>query len=234
MPIMAAPPAPPAATSSAPVTAAVGPIIDAKWRALAVPYSRISSYYPEEPLERGIDGVALVECRASKQGALVDCKVLREAPSGYGFGASALALAAQFRMERSTISGAAVEGRAVRMPFRFRLPWSPSDVSEQQGAFTISAPLLYLKAPSGSDFARLFPSQAARQQIEGLATIRCRVTTEGAMGDCKVVAEEPSGQHFGDAALRLANLFRVNLTKGAGLVAAGKDLTIPIKFALPH
>src|SRR6185312_6463421 len=80
----------------------------------------------------------------------------------------------------------------------------------------------WLSKPTGDDLAALYPKQAEANQIEGRATIRCSVTTDGLLADCSVVSEEPPGAGFGPAAVSMASRFRMRpLTKDGRPVGGG-------------
>lgn len=60
-------------------------------------------------------GVAAIRCVLAEQGALTDCKVLSESPTGIGIGEQALKMAAQLKLP------AGEPGRVVTIPLRFML-----------------------------------------------------------------------------------------------------------------
>jgi TonB family protein len=80
--------------------------------------------------------------------------------------------------------------------------------------------------PNGDQMRAVYPAFAMEHAVEGRATLACQVATGGAMQNCSVAAESPQGFGFGDAALKLAPLFRL---AGDG----GGDVRIPIRFSVP-
>jgi TonB family protein len=87
--------------------------------------------------------------------------------------------------------------------------------------------------PNGQDVERYYPEGAQKKDLEGRATVRCQVTAGGKLAECAVVAEDPVGEGFGEAALRLSTLFHMRpMTRGGAPVAAGV-INIPIRFQLP-
>lgn len=91
----------------------------------------------------------------------------------------------------------------------------------------------WVRRPSGEDMARLYPTKAAREEVEGRATISCSVSGEGTLVGCTVVAEEPVGHDFGAAAMGLSTLFRMGPQTKGGQPVAGGTVLIPIRFILP-
>src|SRR5262245_32462995 len=62
-------------------------------------------YYPPAALEQGIAGSATVDCGVRDDGTL-DCVVVEETPTGWGFGEAVLAISQHFRVrpeERATV-----------------------------------------------------------------------------------------------------------------------------------
>ena len=79
-------------------------------------------FYPERAQRLEVEGEAMFECSVNAKGVLSPCRVVAEAPSGYGFGEAALNLAKLFRMKPISKEGAQVDGGLVRIPLRFKLP----------------------------------------------------------------------------------------------------------------
>lgn len=77
--------------------------------------------YPDRALTAGVAGSASLNCLVLPTGAVTDCNVARETPSGYGFGRAAQGLSRQFRVNPRTVNGAA-EGSRVNINLRFNLP----------------------------------------------------------------------------------------------------------------
>ena len=49
-----------------------------------------------------------------------------------------------------------------------------------------------------------YPARAAQGRLNGSVTLECRAAASGALTDCAVMAEEPKGENFADAALMMA------------------------------
>ena len=97
----------------------------AKPEILAKPtQAQVQAAYPPRALDDQIQGGAILACVATTGGKLVECRVDREAPTGYGFGQAALDLAADFTLKPQLIDGDPVDG-----PVLVRVPFTPGDPS---------------------------------------------------------------------------------------------------------
>jgi TonB family protein len=91
----------------------------------------------------------------------------------------------------------------------------------------------WLRRPSAEDMARFYPKGATAANLEGQATLHCLVTAEGLLSAC-TVDESPGGQGFGEAALNLAQLFKMRPMTRNGVPVDGGKINIPIRFQLPR
>jgi len=95
---------------------AAGPVEITAPRWLRRPHD-LERYYPARALERNVEGEVLLDCLVSPLGAL-ECRVLSEAPAGWGFGSAAVRMSRDHRMAPAMADGRAVEGRyRMRVPF---------------------------------------------------------------------------------------------------------------------
>lgn len=82
----------------------------------------MSRVYPKLAVSFDVEGSAVISCKVTDLGQLVACTADREAPSGFGFGPAALALAPAFRMKPMQVDGRPTSDGTVRIPITFKLP----------------------------------------------------------------------------------------------------------------
>lgn len=92
----------------------------------------------------------------------------------------------------------------------------------------------WIRRPTGNDLARVFPPGAYRRQLSGRANLECRVTSAGTLADCIVAYEEPAGEGFGAAGLRMAPLFLMRPQTKDGQPVDGGTVRIPLRFIHPN
>lgn len=91
---------------------------------------------------------------------------------------------------------------------------------------------VWIYRPTGEDIARVYPRAAVRANLSGNTIIKCRVDEAGRLTACEVVAEDPAGRGFGQAALALAPRFRMRTETRSGVPTAGAEVRIPIMFRM--
>jgi protein TonB len=90
------------------------------------------------------------------------------------------------------------------------------------------------RKPNADDMAQYYPERANRLGQEGAATIRCTVSAKGALIACLVASEAPADGGFGDAALKLAKVFRLKPATADGAPVDGGVFSTKITFKLPE
>lgn len=82
--------------------------------------------------------------------------------------------------------------------------------------------------PAGKD--SYYPPAARRAGKTGHVILACSVTGGGRLTECVVAEESPPGWGFGEAALRMAPLFKMRPITKSGRSVAGAHIRIPINF----
>ncbi len=77
-----------------------------------------------------------------------------------------------------------------------------------------------------------YPKAARKADVEGRVTVKCRLDVEGTPHDCGIISETPTGQGFGAAALKVANLCEFLPARMNG-EAVASTVRIPISFRIP-
>ena len=90
----------------------------------------------------------------------------------------------------------------------------------------------WLRKPDGTALMRYYPEAAQRKNLPGRAVFECQVVADGSLTGCKVIEESPPGEGFGDAALKLAALFRMRPMTRNGVPVDGGTIRVPIRFQL--
>lgn len=228
-----------AAETQATATAPVGEITDPQWA--ATPSNGVrSEAYPRAAMENMKVGMAVVRCTAGKDGALGDCHAICEDPAGWGFGAGAERIARGYRLPPSLPDGRSVAGGAVTLPIHFNPPGAayparcdrpppeavvtaPPAVAER----TLVAEPRWVALPSADDMDHDFPFKAALEGLGGRASLHCVADADGRLAGCHVTSETPEGYGFGDSALKLAALMRMEPGD------AGRGVDLPVRFVDP-
>ena len=83
--------------------------------------NEFARFYPDRAQRMGQEGSATITCAVTATGSLTGCRLVRETPDDYGFGAATLKLAQYFKMSPRTVDGQPVEGGQVTIPIRFNL-----------------------------------------------------------------------------------------------------------------
>lgn len=107
-----------------------------------------------------------------------------------------------------------------------------------QGSAPAKAPSIitnpdWLRRPSADHMAEFYPSRARMRGLAGRATVSCSVLADGTLAACQVISEDPVGEGFGEAAVKMAQVFRMRPMTKDGLPVEGGTVRIPLRFILP-
>lgn len=188
------------------------------------------AFMPAGAIERGRSGAAVIECEITPQGTLEQCKVLSEKPEGAGFGQAALLAAPSFAMRPALKDGKPVASK-VRIPLRFSNPEIGFGYHDVTNKLAVLSDPTWDAAPSFADMAAAWPKRANGDA--GHVSMRCGIAPEGGLKSCHVVAETPTGDGFGAAALALSSKFRLRLPPGAFEGLKKAIVTVPVHFNNP-
>lgn len=83
--------------------------------------SEFARFYPDRAQRLGQEGSATITCAVTASGSLTACRLVRETPGDFGFGAATLKLSQYFKMSPRTVDGRPVDGGQVTIPIRFNL-----------------------------------------------------------------------------------------------------------------
>jgi hypothetical protein len=158
--------------------------------------AELAAVFPAEAAQKGIDGLAALQCKVAGDGALQDCKVLRETPPGFGFGQALLSLASKYRLPPKFPA----PGGVFTLQQRFQSP--KSRFSER---LLIGKPV-WAAAPSTGDVAKAYASLPAGA-APGSLVFRC--DDDGrALKDCDLI-KGPASPAYEAAGRPLLEKFRL-------------------------
>lgn len=180
--------------------------------------AEVAAAYPR----RGpAEGHAAMRCELKADGRLRECVVLSEEPPYRGFGEVAKKLAPRFR---ALTDPARFEHSKVLVTVPFALEAQPPSPRY------ITAPD-WRAGPTPAQTLALYPDKALKDGIRtGRGRVECRIQPDGALADCKAESEEPAGEGFGEAAVRLAGLMAIGAWSQDGRPVDGAHIRIPVRF----
>lgn len=93
-----------------------------------------------------------------------------------------------------------------------------------------SAPMI-VRGATRAEVLSVVPQAARRARQAGRASINCVIRLDETLGDCRIVAETPSGFGFGEAGLQASGFFRYRPPATAsGRAIEGQRVTISVLF----
>jgi len=98
------------------------------------------------------------------------------------------------------------------------------------GSAASAANALWLQHPMNGDIEREYPRKARAKREAGVVELTCKLNVESRLEACAVKSETPPEFGFGEAALKLVSRFKMRKVVNGKEVAAGTEVTVPIKF----
>ncbi len=166
--------------------------------------------WPKDARKAGISGRVVVQCGVEDSGSLSGCRIVRETPSGMGFGDAMLTLIPKF----SRRPPEAKDPRVIRIP----ADWYEFDKAAD-----------WKRKPSAEQLVAVFPRAAAKSGQGGRAIINCIVAVQGTLSDCVPLSESPEGVGFAQAAIALTPQFLMKPATSKGM-AVVSTVSIPITW----
>lgn len=90
---------------------------------------------------------------------------------------------------------------------------------------------VWARTPNERRLSAVYPERALQRGREGEASVHCTVQENGAL-DCVRVSETPANAGFGNAALRVANMYRHAPQRWDGSNAIGSPVNLRVVFRM--
>lgn len=185
----------------------------------------IAAAYPKKALDVATGGDAKLNCSISPKGRLEYCMVSQEAPDHKGFGDAALGLKTRFVASMGPDGRPPTKDGWIDVAIHFDNPTATAATSAQ-----IMHPD-WIVLPDAGKTASHYPAAALKAGVTtGVGRVDCGIGEDGGLNSCKVVAEDPPGLGFGDAALAVAPDMHANLWSRDGLRTPGAHVVVPLRF----
>lgn len=166
-----------------------------------------------------------LRCSLLPAGSLSACRPIVESPRRQGFAEAAMALAPKFSGHPP--GDDSVIG-AVKTDVKFHFV-RPSGTEPRQ--FGKPRWLTRIDMETANE---MYPVAATKAGVDkGSARLHCDIVVGGRLTNCAAVSENPVGLGFGDAALKLSKLMRMNPWSEDGVPLDGLSLTFPVNFSGP-
>jgi TonB family protein len=187
-------------------------------------------YYPTAARAAGVQGQVVLSCSHNEHLAAKHCTVVSETPVGQGFGAAALAMAAQSpdNPKITLPDEPAKPPETVTIRFTLGPPQIVPDITRM--AHTVAKPEV-ITQPTAAQIQAAYPERALADQVQGAAAIDCQVMADGKLASCHVAGEIPAGYGFGQATLDLAGEFVMKPRAVDGEPVGGAVVRVGITFS---
>src|SRR5262249_13417587 len=94
----------------------------------------------------------------------------------------------------------------------------------------VNGPPVWLVEPTHEQIRHRHPPRAAEREKRGSVDLLCRVRDADGVLGCAIVGEDPPGWGFGEAALRVSDLYRIAPMVG-GQPTRGRRLSLHVDFS---
>jgi TonB family protein len=91
----------------------------------------------------------------------------------------------------------------------------------------------FLVMPDNDQMQMNYPPATLAAHLGGRATVRCVVTSEGSLGDCKILSETPSDRGFGQATLAVTRYWKIRLVRLDGTPTEGANFQRTVVWMPP-
>ena len=189
-------------------------------------------FYPADARAKGVEGTAIIKCKRSPKGAFRDCVLDSEHPSGAGFGQAALNIAAAAPEKSRIIFTPEEASRPQQIVLFFEL--NPPAVRPDLFLPFLRGTPQWVDHATDADLAKAYPFAAGSGRFSGRAQIDCLVTKTGTIDHCVLLSEDPRGLGFGEAAMKLADRYRLTAVTDLGFSVEGFAMAIGFNFHAPQ
>lgn len=93
----------------------------------------------------------------------------------------------------------------------------------------LAGPPVWLAQPTPAEVQALHPQRAAVREVGGVVSLACRVRAVSGALECRVRDDRPPGYGFGEAALRVSELYRIAPEAG-GAPTLGRKFELVVDF----
>jgi TonB family protein len=91
----------------------------------------------------------------------------------------------------------------------------------------------FIKTSTEAQMLAVFPQQARDEGVSGKVLLECAAGAKGELTNCTVLKEDPAGQGFGEAALKLSVHGQVKTTDRKGVSIVGRPFKLTMRFVAP-
>jgi len=200
-------------------------IATAPWIKLPT-FEEVAAAYPAKAKAAGRTGRASIHCRFDKDGGLHGCTTSQEEPAGFGFGAAARELAANFQAP-STLQGM---GPIAEVEIEVPVAFTQDMITGKRAAM---AHPVWISQPTEDVMKAVFPPRAMAAGVgRGVVQLGCQIGPAGGLAGCVIEKEDPKDLGFGQAALAASSYYRVRRWTDEGLPSIGQPIHIAVGYDL--